>query len=96
MDKQEGLNQKQATEMAVYYSGQALTREIPENILGDVRAGFTRFEVDYSADGTVTVMVPREELEVSKKLKSDIQRLLHEIGEKNGALAWKLARRYRV
>lgn len=93
----ERYQKKGCTEkMVVYFAGEPLTREVPENILSEVRRGFTRFEVSYSSDGAVTVCVPQEELAISERLRLDIQGLIREIGESNGALAWKLARHYRV
>lgn len=84
--------QDDAGEMVVYYSGSAWGPDIPENILQKVMSTFTRFEVAWLQDGTVAVMVPQKEMDISKRFRDDILQLLKEIEKGDSVLAGKLAR----
>ena len=84
-----------AGEMVVYYSGAAWGCSIPDNILHKVMSTFARFEVNWLQDGTVSVRVPKKEMEISKRFREDIHQLLKEIEKGDSVLAAKLARRHR-
>ncbi|MBB4823729.1 hypothetical protein HNO89_000949 [Sporosarcina luteola] len=81
-------------ELEVYVSSKSLVWRMPTNSLNEVETSFTKFKVDFSRDGGITVKVPKREIELVETLREGLYALLKEIEKENSVLARRLAYRY--
>ncbi|QTD42142.1 hypothetical protein [Sporosarcina sp. Te-1] len=78
-------------ELEVYVSSKTFGRRM---LLNDIETSFTRFKVDFSLEGYVTVKVPKREIELVETLQEEVYALIKEIEKENSVLAQRLAHRY--